>query len=217
MNVAKQYFGNFGVLQESGIISQSSLSSPYDVAEGQNGTRLNWYCPLTQKLDITSNPISSRTFAPDNVQSFGLSFYESSNDLCSLSEPDQYNTCHSFDDLCLKPTVIRDVDNNNLSDDTSTNNNNNRQIGSRRTNRGKRKGPVRDRPPSPSVVRKRRLAANARERRRMNGLNEAFDRLRQVIPSLDADHKLSKFETLQMAQTYIIALRELLQMDDLNR
>ncbi|XP_063915375.1 protein lin-32-like [Zophobas morio] len=76
-----------------------------------------------------------------------------------------------------------------------------------------RKKIVRDRLPSPSVMKRRRLAANARERRRMNGLNEAFDRLRQVIPSLDAEHKLSKFETLQMAQTYIAALRELLERD----
>ncbi|XP_052121092.1 transcription factor Atoh1-like [Frankliniella occidentalis] len=64
--------------------------------------------------------------------------------------------------------------------------------------------------PPPAVVRKRRLAANARERRRMNGLNTAFDRLRGVIPSLGADHRLSKFETLQMAQTYIAALCDLL-------
>ena len=44
----------------------------------------------------------------------------------------------------------------------------------------------------------------------MNGLNDAFDRLREVIPSLGSDHKLSKFETLQMAQTYIGALANLL-------
>lgn len=31
-------------------------------------------------------------------------------------------------------------------------------------------------PASPNVMKKRRLAANARERRRMNGLNVAFDR-----------------------------------------
>lgn len=67
------------------------------------------------------------------------------------------------------------------------------------------------RQPSPTVVKKRRLAANARERRRMNGLNEAFDRLREVIPSIGSDHKLSKFETLQMAQTYIAALCDLLE------
>nr|XP_023015400.1 protein atonal-like [Leptinotarsa decemlineata] len=84
----------------------------------------------------------------------------------------------------------------------------------RKSSRGRRKTVVRDRPTSPSVMKKRRLAANARERRRMNGLNEAFDRLREVIPSLDADQKLSKFETLQMAQTYISALRELLERGD---
>lgn len=66
------------------------------------------------------------------------------------------------------------------------------------------------------VMKKRRLAANARERRRMNGLNEAFDKLRDVVPALGADHKLSKFETLQMAQTYISALCELLHNDDLD-
>lgn len=78
--------------------------------------------------------------------------------------------------------------------------------------RGRRKMTV-DRTPPPAVLKKRRLAANARERRRMNGLNEAFDRLREVIPSLGADHKLSKFETLQMAQSYIHALCDLLERE----
>ncbi|KAL5234030.1 hypothetical protein ACI65C_001440 [Semiaphis heraclei] len=59
-----------------------------------------------------------------------------------------------------------------------------------------------------SSRKRRRLAANARERRRMNGLNEAFDRLRGVVPATDDERKLSKFETLQMAQTYIMALHE---------
>ncbi|KAF0025915.1 hypothetical protein F2P81_022796 [Scophthalmus maximus] len=59
--------------------------------------------------------------------------------------------------------------------------------------------------------RRRRLAANARERRRMLGLNVAFDRLRSVIPNLESDRKLSKSETLQMAQIYIATLSELLQ------
>lgn len=67
--------------------------------------------------------------------------------------------------------------------------------------------------PGVEVMKKRRLAANARERRRMNSLNDAFDRLRDVVPSLGNDRKLSKFETLQMAQTYIAALYELLQRD----
>lgn len=60
------------------------------------------------------------------------------------------------------------------------------------------------------VMKKRRVAANARERRRMHSLNSAFDRLRKVVPSIGEDRKLSKFETLQMAQSYIHALSDLL-------
>lgn len=58
--------------------------------------------------------------------------------------------------------------------------------------------------------RHRRVAANARERRRMHGLNKAFDELRSVIPSLENERKLSKYDTLQMAQIYITELSELL-------
>lgn len=82
--------------------------------------------------------------------------------------------------------------------------------------RGRRKGSANTNrktvtPTSPTVLKKRRLAANARERRRMNGLNEAFDKLRDVVPPMGDEHKLSKFETLQMAQSYIRALRDLLE------
>ena len=65
--------------------------------------------------------------------------------------------------------------------------------------------------PTVDTMKKRRLAANARERRRMNSLNDAFEKLREVVPALGSDRKLSKFETLQMAQTYINALHELLK------
>nr|XP_033796942.1 protein atonal homolog 7 [Geotrypetes seraphini] len=57
---------------------------------------------------------------------------------------------------------------------------------------------------------RRRLAANARERRRMQGLNTAFDRLRKVVPQWGQDKKLSKYETLQMALSYIMALNRIL-------
>jgi len=61
------------------------------------------------------------------------------------------------------------------------------------------------------TVVKRRRAANLRERKRMNGLNDAFEKLREHIPDLGAEKKLSKIETLQMAQSYIKALSILLQ------
>uniref|UniRef100_UPI0037E86520 protein atonal homolog 1a n=1 Tax=Semicossyphus pulcher TaxID=241346 RepID=UPI0037E86520 len=65
--------------------------------------------------------------------------------------------------------------------------------------------------PGNGVQKQRRVAANARERRRMHGLNHAFDELRSVIPAFDNDKKLSKYETLQMAQIYINALADLLE------
>ncbi|KAL4640929.1 hypothetical protein GN956_G11280 [Arapaima gigas] len=57
---------------------------------------------------------------------------------------------------------------------------------------------------------RRRMAANARERKRMQGLNTAFDRLRKVVPQWGQDKKLSKYETLQMALSYIMALSRIL-------
>jgi Helix-loop-helix DNA-binding domain len=62
---------------------------------------------------------------------------------------------------------------------------------------------------APVIKKKRRLAANARERKRMQSLNDAFDHLRKYLPSM-GDRQLSKHETLQMAQTYITTLSDLL-------
>ena len=53
--------------------------------------------------------------------------------------------------------------------------------------------------------------ANARERKRMNGLNDAFDRLRDVVPNVNSEQKLSKIETLLVAQTYIMGLAKLIE------
>ena len=59
------------------------------------------------------------------------------------------------------------------------------------------------------ILKKRRLAANARERRRMMSLNVAFDNLRAVVPS---HGKMSKYDTLQLAQAYISKLQEILEV-----
>lgn len=63
---------------------------------------------------------------------------------------------------------------------------------------------------SPGTSTRRRMAANARERKRMQGLNTAFDCLRKVVPQWGQDKKLSKYETLQMALSYILALNRIL-------
>ena len=75
------------------------------------------------------------------------------------------------------------------------------------------------------VRQKRRQAANARERKRMTSLNEAFGRLRAILPhknvssiQLEEDasqgppsKEFSKMEALQTAQAYIAELSRLLR------
>ncbi|XP_061196718.1 transcription factor ATOH7-like [Saccostrea echinata] len=61
----------------------------------------------------------------------------------------------------------------------------------------------------PETKKGRRLSANGRERRRMRIMNEAFDRLRAVIPS-SGPKPLSKYDTLLMTQSYIRALQSIL-------
>lgn len=67
-----------------------------------------------------------------------------------------------------------------------------------------------------SKAKYKRLIANERERRRMHGLNTAFESLRSVLPNVDADNSknYSKFETLRVALDYIVALRRLLNCQD---
>jgi hypothetical protein len=60
---------------------------------------------------------------------------------------------------------------------------------------------------------KRRQAANARERKRMTSLNSAFERLREILPTRPGSgdsRPMSKIDALQMAQVYIKELSALL-------
>ncbi|XP_050424488.1 pancreas transcription factor 1 subunit alpha-like [Adelges cooleyi] len=54
-----------------------------------------------------------------------------------------------------------------------------------------------------------RQAANLRERRRMQSINEAFEGLRAHIPTLPYEKRLSKVDTLKLAIGYINFLSEL--------
>lgn len=58
---------------------------------------------------------------------------------------------------------------------------------------------------SNSIVRvvKRRNTANKKERRRTQSINNAFADLRDCIPNVPADTKLSKIKTLRLATSYI--------------
>ncbi|UYV66144.1 PTF1A [Cordylochernes scorpioides] len=71
---------------------------------------------------------------------------------------------------------------------------------SRRHRPGSRKG---------SHIQQQRHAANLRERRRMQSINDAFEGLRAHIPTLPYEKRLSKVDTLRLAIGYIAFLSEL--------
>ena len=60
-----------------------------------------------------------------------------------------------------------------------------------------------------------RTLANVRERQRTQALNDAFNALRRIIPTLPSD-KLSKIQTLRLATKYIDFLCQILSNDDMN-
>nr|XP_015815106.2 neurogenic differentiation factor 4 [Nothobranchius furzeri] len=79
-------------------------------------------------------------------------------------------------------------------------------------NETKRRGPKKKRMTKARQerFRARRIKANARERSRMHGLNDALENLRSIMPCHSKTQKLSKIETLRLARNYICALTEAL-------
>uniref|UniRef100_A0A2S2PTD8 Heart-and neural crest derivatives-expressed protein 2 n=1 Tax=Schizaphis graminum TaxID=13262 RepID=A0A2S2PTD8_SCHGA len=71
-------------------------------------------------------------------------------------------------------------------------------------------------PAAVPVVRvvKRRNTANKKERRRTQSINNAFSDLRDCIPNVPSDTKLSKIKTLRLATSYIGYLMTVLDSDD---
>lgn len=63
---------------------------------------------------------------------------------------------------------------------------------------------------------KRRPTANQKERRRTQSINSAFAELRECIPNVPADTKLSKIKTLRLASSYICYLMDILEKDGLH-
>ena len=157
---------------------------------------------LTQTLMMTSPQppsVTPTTVSPtSNVTTLALSEDKEASLPFSVEMSNDFSCDDDEDD---------DDDDDDLLDDGSS------QDGRRSSQSRSSARKLRELSLNPETKRKRRLAANARERKRMNGLNDAFERLREHIPDLGNDRKLSKFETLQMAQTYIHALREILQLN----
>ena len=64
-------------------------------------------------------------------------------------------------------------------------------------------------------LQQQRTLANIRERQRTQSLNETFQQLRAIIPTLPSD-KLSKIQTLKLACKYIEFLYQVLQCNELD-
>lgn len=175
---------------------------------------------VTSKTHVPYNPTKTEMFTPKSDVTSSL-FVPSRTNVVFLTggsfpttKPEDLAQNHSS--IALRVNSIADRY-QSMDEDMMSENGLDSEYGSSEPGSGSTTGHVQKvkNPGTPGieVMRKRRLAANARERRRMNSLNDAFDRLRDVVPSLGNDRKLSKFETLQMAQTYISALYELLQRE----
>ncbi|XP_015916831.1 heart- and neural crest derivatives-expressed protein 2 [Parasteatoda tepidariorum] len=61
---------------------------------------------------------------------------------------------------------------------------------------------------------KKRVTANRKERRRTLSINNAFAELRECIPHVPQDTKLSKIKILKLATSYIAYLMDLLAQED---
>ncbi|CAG0923428.1 unnamed protein product [Notodromas monacha] len=136
---------------------------------------------------------------PDNALATSLQSFDADQGPLPISLSDQY-----FDDhfRYSSPEAEHKAPETNAQQSAAT-------PSGKKQKRGKGRKQV-PKVPGVAVVKKRRLAANARERRRMYNLNIAFDKLRNVLPSIGKDRQMSKFETLQMAQSYITSLADLL-------
>lgn len=115
-------------------------------------------------------------------------------------------------DLFKKEDPLSHTDLKVMDDDDSEKDEDERDEGPDEQDAPRRRGPRKKKLTKERIdrVKLRRMEANARERNRMHGLNNALDSLRKVVPCYSKTQKLSKIETLRLAKNYIWALSEIL-------
>ncbi|XP_067109758.1 neurogenic differentiation factor 6-B [Osmerus mordax] len=117
---------------------------------------------------------------------------------------DREPTRQHFDEMSNSETRDEDDDISDREEEDREDDQNENDLPKKRGPR-KKKTKVRN-----ERVKVRRQEANARERSRMHGLNDALESLRKVVPCYSKTQKLSKIETLRLAKNYIWALSETL-------
>ncbi|GAB6032973.1 hypothetical protein CHUAL_012166 [Chamberlinius hualienensis] len=133
---------------------------------------------------------------------------------CNSNSNGSNNSSSCFDDddddMDDEDDVLGDDDdvferhlNSNYANDDQENNAYTNIVGSRRN---------RKRKSCPQQQVRQRQAANQRERKRMQSINDAFEGLRAHIPTLPYEKRLSKVDTLKLAIGYIGFLTEMVSM-----
>lgn len=153
--------------------------------EAFNGYTPNYLITLSSSTDHGNiygyQPNYNYQYASENlVWSNSENFVNPPSDLSSISSP----TSFYFQNQTINSTTNSDEAQQQTVDNDCAKGKRGRRKGCRNekaiksARRSKRSSSDKShsQPPSPTVLKKRRLAANARERRRMNGLNSAFDR-----------------------------------------
>lgn len=115
-------------------------------------------------------------FPSDNLVWSGPEAFVNQSDLSISSPTLTTSTSFYYQSSNLNST---NSDENRIASESCVKSKRGRKKGSKKVEQPKvnRKSSKRsESPTSPTVMKKRRVAANARERRRMNGLNTAFDR-----------------------------------------
>jgi Helix-loop-helix DNA-binding domain len=211
------FYYNPATLFKSSSHENSYIESPDDENLSPNYQQNN----LTNfQIKIDAKPVKSSFSVIEGWQTQSLascdSFRSSSPEFISLSAPKYLPVNVEIQNEHFPIKVECASDSEQSASDTSSimikiNSNSSSNDGDLSSLKSVSRSKRRSKQISPQVKKKRRLAANERERRRMQNLNDAFDRLRQYLPSLGNDRQFSKHETLQMAQSYISALSDLLE------
>lgn len=161
-----------------------------------------------------------------------LSGGEETTDL-SASSPANSSTNHNNDNVFFDSEETSPNDINNTNTDSSDNSNLRRSTRKKNNSNSDRYNfrtssvinrveterrqvtPKQPKPKTrpPPLSKYRRKTANARERERMEEINQGFEQLQTAIPQLP-EGKLTKITTLRLAINYIRALREMLGYEE---
>jgi hypothetical protein len=167
-----------------------------------------------QNLPYLANnhPNNDLTIFNQEYYSNHLNYLYSHNNIARLNESyldDQSEDDEESDGNTSDDEEEDDDDLLSSCDDSESNNKSNQndlnENGVGRVGRRRRK--------SQAQLSLQRQAANMRERRRMQNINEAFEGLRSQLPTLPYEKKISKVDTLKMAIGYINFLTDLLNKD----